>query len=117
MTTAPVLDDPMLFAVWASVDPQSILQAAKHIVTEVPLPLARCYQLAKLAVADGSKVEIWTMRPYKEAMTLANELPAGFVVGTGVVTECITDPRVSPYCPVHACYYGRTCSICEGNFL
>lgn len=82
-----------------------------------PLSLAQFYQLAKQASAENRKVQVWSMRHYREALELANALPAGFVFGSAVVAEDIADPNCSAYCSEHACFYGRNCSICQGNYL
>jgi hypothetical protein len=117
MATTSVLDDPMLFSVWAKVESNHLRQAAEHLATEAPLSLAQFYQVVKKASTENCKVRVWSARRFSEASELANTLPAGFVVGSGAVAEDITNPNSSAYCSEHACYYGRNCSVCQGDYL
>lgn len=118
MTTLLTLDNPMLFSVWANVDSSSLLKAAKHLAGVWPLSLAQCYQLVKQASEDNRKIQVWSMKNNRQAQELAMApLPSGFVFGSSTVAEDVADPKSSKYCTEHACFYGRSCSVCNGNFL
>ncbi len=111
------LDDPALFSVWADVDADHLVRAAMQLATEVPLTVAQLYQIVKQASSENRKVEVWTMRRYRDAHQLASSLPIGFVIGTAVVVEDIANPHASAYCYKHSCYFGYRCRVCQGDYL
>ncbi|MFZ3002765.1 MAG: hypothetical protein WA071_20785 [Undibacterium umbellatum] len=114
------LDDPALFSVWATPDPNSKLAAAKHLAELYKnyLSLAQCYQEVSKAVKLDRRMQVFCTLGWKTALELASTAPpSGFLAGTSVVAEETGDPHINSFCSKHQSYFWRSCGVCDENYI
>lgn len=110
--------DPVLFSVWAYIDANQRLSAAKELAARMPwLHVAQWFQIVTEVLAERRRLEIYTHLSLREAKLNILQIPAGFVADSGVIAEDGCTPEASDFCAIHSCFYMRECTICNGFYL
>ena len=113
-----IFSDPVLFSVWAHIEANQRLAAAKELAARMSwLHVAQWFQIVTEVSAERRRLEIYTHLSLREAKMKVLQIPAGFVADSGVIAEEGCTPETSDFCVIHSCFYSGECTICHGFYL